>query len=194
MTRLGGLAIGVVAWVAVAPAAARANCALPASYQVSRSGTTVRVCPDFFGAPAPRTCPDEGLLRVSASGEVVLVTTCDGDRCFVDECVPGGTHEYGLRTPFACGHTCGPSDLYATVVVPAAGGECQRTVAAPAAYAGAVPWTFGGDPAVPCPGRAGYVGGCGTTGAAGVLSLNAAVLAAGALLWRARARRGPRRG
>lgn len=194
MTKLGwqGALVAAVA-LTPAPAPARGNCAAPGDYEITQTGATVRICHERLLDPQHRTCPGDGLLRLNAAGEAALITACDADRCFVDECVPAGTFEYGLKTPFACGYTCSPSVYYGTAVVPGAGAGCQRTLTPPTVYTGAVPWTFGADPSIDCPGRARDTGGCGSAGAAGVLSLNAAIFAVGALLWRARARRRPDR-
>ena len=166
---------------------AQADCAAPLSYGITYSGREVYVC---AGPSYERVCPGDGLLRVDASGEAVLITTCDDQQCFVDECVPPGSYQYGLRTPFACCPSCCGTDYYG-VAEPAAGvAGCQRTIPAPASYGGALPWGTslticgyqGQSP------RAGG-GGCGSSGSGPVLAFNAAVLLLGLVLWRARSQR-----
>jgi hypothetical protein len=164
----------------LAPAAARADCWYP-NYYVDGTPDALRVC--TYGV---RTCgPDEGLLRRNVdSGEIVKITTCDG-ACFLDQCVPAGSYEYGLEVPFACtGERCG-TVYYWPLGTQGASPGCTRTVAAPETAA-SVPWD-GTDGWVcrPVPWKPEAFG-CNSSSA--VLGLNGLVLAAGALLWRRRRR------
>ena len=181
------------AWIAVAAAAgialaseARANCAMPVGYDVQEvSPARVRIClEDFEG----RTCPDAGLLRRPVGGDAtVLITTCDGDGCFLDECVPEGTYEYGLAEPFACVRSACSTSYYGTVTVTGRVEGCVRSGDAPQP-ADDVPWTSGDE--FVCTYGNTQGSGCGTGPA--VLGANLAVLLAGLALWRWRGTRRPR--
>lgn len=180
------------AWIAVAAALAmipafeaRANCAMPVGYDVEEGPAgRVRICLRNF---AERQCPDAGLLRRSTTrGEIVELTSCDGEGCFVDECVPAGTYEYGLAEPYACHSAACSTSYYEQVTVAGPAGACERTGPAPAAAA-EVPWTSGQE--LVCTYGAGT--GCGSAGTV-VLGTNLAVLLAGLALWRARTDRRPR--
>ena len=129
---------------------------------------------------------------------MVLVSTLDDRSCFIDQCVPPGEYQYGFQTPYTClSHSCGQTLFYEIATTTATIEGCQRTVAAPAAYTGAVPW---GSSKVVCGGGVGegVAGGCGSAGfhrsttAPPVLMLNAVFLLVGLLLWRRRAPRAQR--
>jgi hypothetical protein len=134
-----------------------------------------------------RACAEGPLLRRNAgTGEVVALTSCQGERTFLDECVPAGQYQYGLATPYGCSQW--GSYYYADASVDAPPAGCTPTVEAPVTAApGDVPWsserlicesTYRG---------AGRGTGCGTGGA--VLGTNLLALAIGLALWRRRADR-----
>ncbi len=157
----------------------RADCALPAGYHVTEDPAgRVGVC--LVNDPG-RTCPDAGLLRRNVnSGDVVEITTCDGG-CFVDECVPAGTYQYGLAQPYACQPASCYTAYYQEATVAGAAPGCTPTVAPPAA-ASTVPW--GGQQNV-CgyqPAGAGSSG-CGLAPAGTVLGTNLALFLLGMVLW-----------
>jgi len=172
------LALGALV-SAAGPLEARANSAAPVTYAIQATGATVQICADPYGLRAP--CPADGLLRVDAAGHAVLIATCDAEQCFVDECVPPGRYQYGLKTPFACSPHSSGTYYYVTADLTASDAGCQRTLPAPTPHQGALPW---GNHDLIC----GYQGGhgCGTAGAGTVLGLNALVLLAGLLVWRSR--------
>jgi uncharacterized protein (TIGR03382 family) len=171
--------------LAAAPGVAFGNSAAPLTYDVEVSGATVTVCADPYAMTPPgRPCPDEGLLRRHvATGEVVVITTCADDGCFVDECVPPGEYQYGLAEPFACSEHSSGTFYYVTASTTEPVGSCARTQGPPAAFNGALPWS-GGDTI--CGDRGPDGGGCSSTG--GTLAFDAALLVAGAILWARRRR------
>lgn len=168
---------------------ARANAPAPEYYgfDLTTEGNVVITVNDY----AERACPDQGLLRRDVdTGEIVLITACQGD-AFLDECPPAGRYQYGLAEPLVCHETAGTL-YYGELTVPAPETRCERccmpTGPAPVAAEG-VPWSA--DPYV-C--ESSYVGqggrdgqGCHTGGA--VLGTNLLALAIGLALWRRRADR-----
>lgn len=185
----------LAALLAGAPRAARANCAAAGGYEVKLAGTTATICQTFDLSAG---CPGQGLVRRDASGAAaVLVTTCDARGCFVDECVPPGTYEYGRLDPFPCGAGCA-TEWYGTATATADVSACTRTLAAPVAFTGTVPWAWSSTN-VRCryqgPESDGPAVGCASSGAGPVLGVNALALGVGLLLLRRRARAaaGPRR-
>lgn len=162
---------------AIAPGVTRADAPVPQGYRITYDGGTVLVC-------AAVACPGDGLLRVDATGKALLVTTCDDGFCYEDQCVPPGTYQYGLKTPYGCACSeCG-GEYYATAQPSASVTGCERTQPAPVAYTGALPW--GSDQLIDC---SAHSGGCNSLGWSPVMVFNAAVLVAGLLFWRARTRR-----
>jgi hypothetical protein len=178
----------------VLPGVARADCAAGADYEVTVAANTVTVCPQ-----ATEQCGNaDPLLREDEStGTVVVIgNSCDGNGCYLDECVPAGTYRYGYETPFSCSEQgCGGVAFFeegtVTTALPA---TCTRTPgnAAPTPTSAEPPWGTGPDVSgnKPCS------GGCATslTGTRGkVLSIDMLVLGAGALAMALRARRARRR-
>jgi hypothetical protein len=180
-SRLARLPALVVLLAAAVPAAARADCAAPLIYGITATGPTVQICPDPYAVVASRAdCPGDGLLRVDSNGGVVLISTCDDQKCYVDECVPAGTYRYGRKTPFACqGSACG-TYYYGSATLSASADGCTRTLAAPVAYVGALPW---GSSDLVCAYRGGFGYGCSSGGAAPVLGFNALLLLVGLIWW-----------
>lgn len=174
-------AVAVAAGAALA-VEARANCAAPVGYDIEETTPgLVRVCLQTF---EERRCPDEGLLRRAVDGgAIVELTRCDEDGCFLDECVPAGTYEYGLAVPYACHSSSCSTAYYGRVTVAGPPGACVPTGDAPSG-ATDVPWESG-RPLV-CGYGGGHASGC-NTGAAAVLGTNLAVLLAGLALRRRRA-------
>jgi hypothetical protein len=204
--RVGRLALAGLAGVTVTLAAtgeARANCTVAAAYDITAVDNTVTICP----TADDRRCPDpEGMLRANPStGEVVRL----GDQCraggqtirtlcYVDECVPPGRYQYGLRQSYDCNYAgCTGPEYYHTVEVtnPLPSG-CVPAVP-PSPYSAPLPWTT--RPTVDCPlylGDGGLLGdgsvddtvtehdfrglSCSAGGSTG-LSLSGKVLAANAL-------------
>jgi hypothetical protein len=183
--------LGLPALALLASITARADSAAPREYRATVTGTTVTVCADVYGGiDAPgRPCPDQGLIRrEAATGQAVLITSCDASACFLDECVPPGAYQYGLEAPLACGGAIAYSAYFAAVTTTASVAACTRTRAAPAGFTGTVPW---GVERTHCAYGSGSSKGCGQApgASAGVLTFDAAVLLLGLLLWRRRSRR-----
>lgn len=190
MNRMGCAAVVSLCALAGAafPARTLANCAAPLTYGITPTGPTVQVCPDPFSPASARPdCPGDGLLRVDSGGNAVLITTCDDQKCYVDECVAPGQYKYGRKTPFACqGSSCG-TYYYVAADLTASASGCVRTLPAPTAYVGGLPWGSS-DQICAYHGTGGSFG-CSSSGLGPVLGTNALVLVAGLLLWRARSRR-----
>lgn len=178
--------------------AARADCALSVGYQVHEEPAGyVRICLQNFDG---RKCPDQGLLRravdarcTAAEGgslercvDIEKLTRCDLDGCFMDECVPAGTYQYGLAAPYACNSAACETSYFQEVKVTGAAADCARLTPPPEGVA-AVPWSS--EPLV-CSYGSSSGGGCST--GSSVLGFDLAALAAGLGLWRLRARRRPR--
>lgn len=164
---------------ALSPSPLLADCPAPLTYLVNVNGARVQVCPTDGG------CSRDGLLRVDSAGNVVLITTCDGQfKCYVDECVPPGQYEYGGKIPFSCSSgDCGGASYFVTADLTASTDGCQRTLPAPTVYTGGLPW--GASPFIRCSSG----GGCGSSGSGPVLGINGVVLGVGLFFWRARSRR-----
>ncbi len=113
------LAAAAGAVVATASETARANCARPSTYDVTVAGNTVTICPVNRES---RGCPDlDGMLRVGGMEAVRIADRCSGDAgpdsCYVDECVPKGSYQYGFAKPYECCQYCCGTDFYATASV-----------------------------------------------------------------------------
>jgi hypothetical protein len=183
----------LVAALALVPAVARSDSAAPRGYQIAVEGTSLVICADpYFGSVGfpGRPCPDQGLLRRNVTtGDMVLVSTCNETRCFLDECVPPGTYQYGLAVPFGCSAMSSATYYYVVQVVTAPVQACIRIQPAPTPHSSGVPWgscqyvcQYRGEAG--CPSES---GGCSTVG--GVLTFDMAAFLAGVLLWARRARR-----
>jgi hypothetical protein len=127
---------------------ALANCAMPTGYQASvDSNNTVKVCAQNF---QQRGCPDaDGMLRKDVQGGSVvkLADFCDGDggpsSCYLDECVPKGTYQYGFAKPYDCCGSCCGTDYYETVSVttdPPSACALSPGDTGAQPFSGAVPW------------------------------------------------------
>lgn len=172
--------------LALRPTPALGNSAAPLGYDVTVTDATVRVCPARYHDVNP--CGQDGLLRRDTrTGAIVLLDSCAEQGCFVDECVPPGSYQYGLRTPFQCCSACSGTYYYADVTTSASVSGCLRARPAPTAYSAVAPWA---DNKLICD----YKGmiGCAST-AATVLSGNALLLllGLGVAVW-TRCRRGLR--
>lgn len=125
---------------------ARADCAMPVSYNVTVQNNTVTICPDSFGN---RNCPDpDGMLRQDANGNTVkLADFCESDAgspCYVDECVPKGDYKYGFAKPYDCCSSCCGTDYYQTASVttdPPANCALSSGDTGTTPFTGTVPWT-----------------------------------------------------
>ena len=162
--------------------AARANSAPPATYWLHEpTPGTVGIC------PSAEVCPNRVLLRRDvATGAVVSMRACEAGGstgCYVDECVPAGTYQYGFEVPYACDERWG-AYYYAELQVAGAPATCTRTVPAPAAAA-SVPWKTSD---VICKGSYGADGPFGCSSAGGVVGLNLVAIGVGLAL-RSRTRR-----
>jgi len=158
-TRLAALVVSLVA-----AGAARANSPPPATYWIHEGQPgKVWICPSM--GPA---CPERVLLRRDVgSGEIVSVTACVAvePQCYLDECVPAGTYQYGFAVPYRCEET--GSYFYEQIEAQGAPPGCTRTGPAPAPAA-SVPWS---SRQVICRSTYGHSdGGCSTLG--GVVGLN----------------------
>lgn len=163
-------------------ARALADAPAPADYWIHQASGNVEICPSM------RSCPDDGLLRRDVdTGEIVLVTTCTIDgACFLDECVPAGTYQYGLATPYAC--VVSGAYWYRTATVEGAPPACTRTFPAPEP-AGSVPWSEGEQICPPTYGNHSGMS-CGCASGEKVLGMQGLAVAAGlALAARRRASR-----
>ncbi|MFT3914520.1 MAG: hypothetical protein QM704_10505 [Anaeromyxobacteraceae bacterium] len=160
---------------------ARANSAPPLTYWIHEDAPgAVRIC------ASGEDCSGRVLLRRDvATGAVVSMTSCGSGAtagCYLDECVPAGTYQYGLQVPYACDERWG-AFYYAQEDVVGAPAGCTRTLPAPVAAA-SVPW---GASDVIC--TSNYHGpettvGCSSTGA--VVGLNLLAIGAGLALRRRR--------
>lgn len=164
-------------------APARANAPAPEMYSIDEpaAGTVVIDVLNY----AERACPDEGLLRRNVdTGEIVRITTCQGD-AFLDECVPAGNYQYGLAEPLVCNETTGTQYYGEQTVTVGAGESCTRTVDAPVP-AESVPWTTDQWVCTSSYHGPGEDGGSGCNTGGAVLGTNLLVLVAGLALWRRR--------
>lgn len=112
-------ALAALAAVVVSSGDALANCAMPSTYQVTVTGSTVMICPSNL---EDRGCPDaDGMLRVSGGEAVRIADRCAADAgadgCYVDECVPKGQYQYGFARPYSCCRYCCGTYFYATATV-----------------------------------------------------------------------------
>jgi hypothetical protein len=129
---------------------AHADCAAPRDYVAKVNGNQVTVCPTY--AAGDGTCPQAGgMLRVGLSdaGSTVekLADSCqapapglgtDATSCYVDDCVPPGTYQYGYATPLDCAQACGGQYAVEVSVTTALSG-CTSDAGAPT-IAGSAPW------------------------------------------------------
>lgn len=136
---------------------AAADCAAPVIYDLILDRNSVVICPTNF---TNRACPDPGgMLRENAgSGDTArLHDDCvpnpgyygdpAADPCYVDECVPPGTYNYGFANPYDCyPYSCG-TYYYSTVDVIEPLDDCQRLLGttAPEPCTGCKPWISGMD-------------------------------------------------
>jgi hypothetical protein len=159
----------------------------PAMYMVTEEAPgRVRIC--LLSYQESRTCPDHGLLRQSVDGgEVVEITACDTAACFLDECVAAGSYRYGLVDPFHCTDSGAPA-LLASITIAGADASCVRTTPDPLPAAD-VPWSSSSGNWVNCSSGGTGHSGCASAPAASSTGAGLAMLLAGALLWRWRARR-----
>ena len=134
---------------------AAADCASPSTYVLILAKNSVFVCPPALTGWA---CPAHGdMLREDAASGVTVrlhgdlvhyagdYADLDGDPCYVDECVPPGTYNYGFANPCdlqnyystSCGIT-----YYSTAYVVEQLGDCQRLLGttAPEPWTGCIPW------------------------------------------------------
>jgi len=128
-------------------AEARANCAIPWTYETRVDESSVTICPQNQQS---RACPDEsGMIREDTStGETVrLQDFCVGGgysgSCYVDECVPAGTYRYGFGEPYDCCPACCGTWYYGEVTVGSdLSANCERSAgnSAPSAWAAGAPW------------------------------------------------------
>jgi hypothetical protein len=166
-----------VAAMMLGSGSARANVAAPLSYEVHVDGSTARVCLTYYGQLCPPD-PKSPLVRKDlGTGRMVVVPPhCDEQHCFVDECVPPGTYQWGLADPGKC---VGTSSLTyqgeGSVSQPAAPGCAPRLgPERPTRFTGTLPWNASN---VAC--RGGYCSACnvgGPTGAEVVLAANGVAL------------------
>jgi len=180
------------------PGEVRADCASCGGfedYSITESPAgTVYVCLDTTEG---LTCPGDGLLRLDqASGDVVLLTTCAGPEaslslqgCYLDECVPGGTYQYGLAVPYDCNPQACATRYFETTSVKGPSGACTRDIAAPVS-AQSVPWS--GDQGNVCTSSNMRSCGCGVAPRGAVLGTNLVFALVGVALWRSRRMRRPR--
>jgi hypothetical protein len=125
---------------------ARANCAMPVSYEAAVTANTVVVTPWNFGGG---TCPRPGgMLRQNpSSGEIVKLadfcsTPDSGPAAYIDECVPQGTYRYGFAVPYACeSSACSTAYFVEASVTTPLDASCARSAenTGPTA-ATSVPW------------------------------------------------------
>lgn len=160
------LSLALGAALALAAPAVRANCAMPVGYKATVEGNKVTVCNEDFGK---RPCPDaDGLIRVDkASGAPVKVLSCGtgtSSTCYVDECVPKGSYQYGYAKPFDCCSSCCGTSYYEEVTVDADPTGCTPN-AGTEPFTGSVPWKGKGQ--IICDYAGGTGGASSSGGAAG---------------------------
>lgn len=134
----------VLVILAATASGARADCASPASYDVTVglvAPTSVSIAIDQGNADelCGGTVP---MLRQNIdTGDVVSLADYCSQDSYVDECVPAGRYRYGLVMPLPC-EGCGGTPYFEAVTVPATTGSCTRTTGnlGPLPYTGAVPW------------------------------------------------------
>lgn len=168
------LALLVGTTLALGASAARANCAMPVGYKTTVSGNTVTICPQDFGK---RPCPDaDGMLRAGGGGTVKLDDFCgtgNDATCYVDECVPKGTYQYGYAKPFDCCSSCCGTSYYESVSVDTdlpSGCTPSSGNAGPTAFTGTLPWDGKGQTICDYAGMGGAPAGGGAGGQAGSTS------------------------
>ena len=135
---------------------ARADCAEPRGYQPQVTGNQVTICPTNPDSHAMPGCPAAGgMLRVdTATGTTVQIPDICTDgggpssgSCYVDECAPPGSYQYGYGTPYQCCMDCCGTDLAVAVTVTQAVSGCAAD-AGEQLDAGSAPWgsslTLGG--------------------------------------------------
>jgi hypothetical protein len=97
------LALSAGAALSLGSSAAHADVPAPLDYKLTVADNTVRVCWDYHYNLCP---PEHGspLVRKNlATGQIMVVPQhCDEEHCFVDECVPPGTYQWGLEQPGNC--------------------------------------------------------------------------------------------
>jgi hypothetical protein len=131
------LACALLVTLPLSPVRVRADCIGEETYSIQEDHGRVTVC---LETGSSRSCPDLGLVRRDVeTGEIVELTTCDG-ACFVDECVPAGTYQYGLAVPYSCARQRCATLYWEGIQVSGAGPGCTRTGAAPAPASG-TPWS-----------------------------------------------------
>jgi hypothetical protein len=172
-----------------------ANVAAPFSYEVHVDGNTARICMEF-GAQLCRPDQKSPLVRKDlASGQMMVIPQhCDEHHCFVDECVPPGTYQWGLADPGQCVGTSSVAYEGEGKVAQALAAACAPKVGPerPRPFAGTLPWNASN---VAC--RGGYCSACNVgdrDGVGMVLGVNGAALAAALLLFARRDRRARVRG
>lgn len=182
-------ACAALALAAGLPLASRADAPAPEGYAIHEDPAgTVQVCLVSYDG---RSCDGAEVLlrRDTASGDVVAITACDADHCFLDQGVPPGTYQYGLQTPYACPAGAHGDVLY--YVEAAVAGVVGLGAGASEAPPLSVPWLGQGQ--LVCAGN--YSGlpfagpSCDCTSGGPVLGFDLLALLAGALLWRGHARR-----
>lgn len=196
---LGRASLSLLAGAAMALAVgrARANVAAPRNYEVRVSrGSAVQICFGFGGWLCSPGMKSPLVRKNMATGQMVVIPEhCDEKKCFIDECVPPGTYQWGLAEPEACVGTSSVSyEGHGTVSEPLAD-TCVPRVGPerPTPYTGKLPWTANN---IAC--RGGYCSACAVgreTGAEIMLGANGAAIAVALGLFlrrrhRARARRG----
>lgn len=127
---------------------------MPLSYILQVQAGTVTVCstaagsagiPLLDGGAFHGACPTPGgVVRVdTATGVATRIPDVCGEGasadCYVDECVPAGTYQYGYGTPYPCANAC-DTGYFATATV-AQSGACTSD-AGPGTTANA-PWDGG---------------------------------------------------
>jgi hypothetical protein len=171
-------------------APARANVAAPFMYEIHVDGNTARIC---VGFGAQLCSPDQKspLVRkdLATSQRMVIPQHCDEQHCFVDECVPPGSYQWGLADPGKCVGTSSVSYEGEGKVSQPLAAACAPKVGPerPTPFAGTLPWTASN---VACKG--GYCSACtvgDSDGVGMVLGANVAAFAASLLLFARRRRR-----
>ncbi len=126
------LAAGVALALSAAPTIARADCGMPLSYILQVQAGTVTLCSTAEGVEGiplldggaflHATCPTPGgVVRVdTTTGVTTRIPDVCGEGasadCYVDECVPAGTYQYGYGAPYPCANACNTA-YFATVTV-----------------------------------------------------------------------------
>lgn len=137
---------------------AHANVAAPLRYEITVDGNTARICWTFGGGLCDANQKSPLVRKDVATGATVVVPLhCDERQCFVDECVPAGSYQWGLAEPGKCVGTSRVDYWGEARVTEPLAAACAPELGPerPTPFMGGLPWTADN---VAC--RGGYCGAC----------------------------------